>query len=277
MKISTALQFSVTALKNAGVESAALDAKILIEQATGKTRAQIIAHDDYVLSAAENVRFEELIAQRVRRIPVSQILGKKEFYGRDFVVDGNVLTPRPETELMIDAAKELFSTQNTFNILDLGTGSGCILLTLLQEFPHANGVGVDISKKAIAIAQQNSYNLKVESAEFICSDWLETVKIGTYFELIVSNPPYISLLDSDKLDKELNFEPNMALFADDNGLGCYKKIAESINKVNFKYLILEIGQNQENEVIEIFKQQNIRFLRQYKDLSGIIRTLTFTN
>jgi release factor glutamine methyltransferase len=155
------------------------------------------------------------------------------------------------------------------------------LLTLLKEFPHAKGVGVDISKKAIAIAEKNSYNLKVESAEFISSDWLETVKnntiCGTNFELIVSNPPYISLLDAKNLDKELNFEPETALFAADEGLKCYKKIAETINDVNFKYLILEIGINQETEVIEIFKQHNIKFLRYYKDLNGIIRTLTFTN
>jgi len=277
MKISTALNLAVTALKDAGVDTPALDAKILLEQATGKTRAQIISHNEYELNRDEEAVFNILLQKRQSRIPVSQILGHKEFYGRDFVVDNNVLIPRPETELIIDVAKELFSAEDNFNILDLGTGSGCILLTLLKEFPQAKGTGADISKKAIAIAEKNRYNLGVDSAEFVYSDWLETVKTGMNFELVVSNPPYISLSESKSLDKELDFEPDTALFAAENGLECYRKIAESLNKVNFKYLILEIGMNQENDVIEIFEKHNIKFLKYYKDLNQIIRTLTFTS
>lgn len=275
MKISDALHSAVNRLKTAGVDGAALDARILLETATGKTRAQIIAHDEYELNAAEAAEFERILHQREQRIPISQILGSKEFYGRDFVVDSYVLTPRPETELMIDAALELFPADSKLNILDLGTGSGCILLTLLLEFPNAAGVGADISKKAIAIAEKNKYNLGVEGAELVCSNWLETVKNGTNFDLIVSNPPYISLTDKDTLAKELDFEPDTALFAGNDGLDCYRELADSLNDLSFKYLILEIGINQENEIIETFEKQEIKFLKQYKDLSGIIRTLVF--
>lgn len=279
MNIAQAIKFAVNMLEDAGVASANLDTKILLEAATGKSRAQIIAHGEYELGEAEQKKFDELVALRARRIPISQVLGCKEFYGREFVVDGNVLTPRPETELMIDAAKKLFRKDENLHILDLGTGSGCILLTLLLEFPNASGIGADISKKAIAIAEKNKYILNVEGAELICSDWLETVRNGTNFDLIVSNPPYISLQDKKDLARELDFEPDSALFAGDDGLECYRKIADEIssrhNKVNFKYLILEIGQNQESEIIEIFEKQEIKFLEHYKDLNGIIRTLVF--
>lgn len=277
MNISEALYFAVTKLKQVGIDSANLDAKILLEAATGKTRAQIIAHDDYELTAPEQKKFGDLVILREKRIPISQILGCKEFYGREFVVDSNVLTPRPETELIIDAAKKLFSADDNLRILDLGVGSGCILLTLLLELPNSTGIGTDISKKAIAIAEKNAYILGVEGAELICSDWLETAKNGTNFDLIVSNPPYISLQDKKSLARELDFEPDSALYAGDDGLECYRKIAESLNKVNFKFLILEIGQNQENEIIEIFEKQKIMFLEHYKDLNGIIRTLVFKN
>jgi release factor glutamine methyltransferase len=279
--IKSLLHFAITELKNVGVDSSNLDAKILLEHATGKSRAQIIAHDDYELTPQEQKQFEELLNLRKKRIPISQILGTKEFYGRDFIVDENVLTPRPETELIIDAAKNLFARDAKISILDLGVGSGCILLTLLSEFPHSSGVGADISKKAIAIAKKNSYSLGVEGVELICSNWLEAVKNGTKFDLIVSNPPYISLQDKNKLARELDFEPDSALYAGDDGLECYRKIAESLslrlNKVDFKYIILEIGQNQETEIIEIFEKQKIMFLQHYKDLNGIIRTLVFTN
>lgn len=275
MKISEVLYQATSALKNAQVDSPALDAKILLEHATGKNRAQLIAHDDEELQPAQQALFDELLAKRLQRIPISQILGCKEFYGRDFVVDENVLTPRPETELMIDAAKELFAADEKFNILDLGTGSGCILLTLLSEFKNSSGVGIDISKKAIAIAERNKYNLRVEGAEFVCSDWLETVKTGANFELVVSNPPYISSLGVSDLEKELDYEPDTALFGGEDGLRCYEKIAESLNKINFKFLILEIGAGQETDIVEIFKKQNINLIKQYKDLGGIIRTLTF--
>lgn len=275
MKISNALKMAVARLKDVGIDSAALDSRILVESATGKNRAQIIAHDDENLSQQQLEKLEEMLSLRESRVPISQILGSKEFYGRDFVVDGNVLTPRPETEFMIDAVKNIFGANEKLRILDLGVGSGCILLTLLLELPNSSGVGADISKKAIAIAEKNKYILGVEGAELICSDWLEAVENGANFDVILSNPPYISKTDKIKLERELSFEPETALFAGEDGLDCYRNIADSINKVNFKYLILEIGQSQENEIIKIFEKQQVKFLTQYQDLAGIVRTLVF--
>ena len=277
MNISQALKFAVASFEEAQIPSSHLDARVLLEAATGKTRAQIIAYDDYVLSADEQQYFENLTAMRSKRVPVSQVLGSKEFYGRDFVVDGNVLTPRPETELMIDASKELYAADSKLKILDLGLGSGCILLTLLLEFPNASGIGADISKKAIAIAEKNKYILGVEGAELICSDWLEMLENGINFDLIVSNPPYISISDKKSLAPELGFEPETALYAGIDGLDCYRELAASLNKVNFEHLVLEIGMNQETEIIEIFEKQKLQFLKYHKDLNGIIRTLVFSN
>lgn len=276
MKISEALQATSKQLQKAGVDSPALDAKILLEAATGKTRAQLISQSETELSAQEISILQRLVQQRCERRPIAQILGYKEFYGRDFFVDENVLTPRPETELIIDAVKAYYVANASFSALDLGTGSGCIAITLAKEFPQAKIFAVDKSKKAVAIAQKNAYNLGVDSADFFCSDWLESIKTGAKFDIIISNPPYISLLERNNLAKELDFEPNAALFAEQDGLACYVQIAQQINKVFFTRLIVEIGKGQEAAVIEIFERHELKFETQHKDLAGIVRTLVFS-
>lgn len=272
---------SVQKLKNAGISSPMLDVQILLELATGKERSYFFAHPEYELQVAEQDKFNELLTRRLSREPISHITGKKEFYGRDFIVTNAVLTPRPETELFIETAKELFSDQQKLNILDLGTGSGAILLTLLAEFPNSEGFGVDISNNALAIAKQNAYNLGLTRVEFYCSDWNEknwAKKIKPQkFDLVVSNPPYVELTSKNTLETELGFEPEIALYAGHDGLDAYKAIAASLESFEFDFAMFEIGQNQHKQVEDIFNKIGLELIKTKADLANIKRVLAFKN
>lgn len=275
MQANEALKIAVQKIESAGIKGAALDARVLLEFATGKNRTFFLANPNAQINEAE---FFRLVERRVNREPVSHITGKKEFYGREFIVSADVLTPRPETELIIDTAKDLFETTEPIKILELGVGSGCIIITLMEEYLGAIGVGVDISEKALAIARKNAYNLGITGIEFYCSDWAEN--IGTdgkknQFDLVVSNPPYIKADEKNSLEAELGFEPDIALYAGRSGLDAYEKIAKGLGKISFRYAIFEIGQGQETEVEKIFNENGFKLIEQKKDLAGIIRTLVF--
>lgn len=258
----------------AGIESANLDARLLMQEAIGKSHEFIVMNPDYELNKAEELAFEEMVQQRVQRLPISHILGRKEFWGMEFEVSGDVLTPRPETEIIIEEVLSHFKGQDELEIIDLGTGSGCILLSLLKEFPKSRGVGVDFSQEALAIAKRNAYNLDIRNAEFQQSNWLTNIEQKN-FDLIVSNPPYIPQTDLAGLEKELSFEPEMALTDNNDGLDCYREIAASLANFNFKLSLFEIGINQETEIIQIFENNNLKHLKTIKDLAGIPRILAF--
>lgn len=274
MIISEILRDSARKLAKAGISSPELDARILLEEATGKSRSYIIANSESELSVAEINAFTKLMERRLKREPISQIMGRKEFWGREFEVSPDVLTPRPETELIIVAALKAFPKEKPLRILDLGTGSGCIILTLLMEFPDSTGIAVDISKTALAIARQNAYNHGIDRVEFVLSEWCENVA-PQRFDLIVSNPPYISLLNKNSLDKELSYEPETALFSGDEGLDSYREIAEDLSDMEFGLAIFEIGQNQEDEIRRIFAYHGIDCVGELSDLAGITRTMMF--
>ncbi len=261
-------------LKHAGIDTPELDARVLLEFVTGKNRTFFITYPEYEINDKQRRSFDELIGRRINREPVSHIVGKKEFYGREFTVSSDVLTPRPETELIIDAAKQYFQPTEKLKILELGVGSGCIITTLMLEFTGSSGVGVDISNNALAIARQNAYKLGVQGIEFYCSDWTENVE-AQRFDLVVSNPPYIRSEDSKTLEAELGFEPEIALYAGSSGLDAYRKIAEGLRDFSFRYAIFEIGLGQEEEVSTIFNKNGFELLEAKKDLAGIIRTLIF--
>jgi len=272
---------SVQKLQLANVPNPQLDVQILLELATGKERSYFFAHPEYELAEVEQTKFNELLARRLAREPISHIIGKKEFYGREFTVNEHVLTPRPETEFIIEAAKELFGPRRQINILDLGTGSGAIIITLLAEFPQSTGVGLDRSNNALAIARQNAYNHDITRVEFYCSDWNEenwTKKIKPQkFDLVVSNPPYIELTSKNTLEPELGFEPDIALYAGQNGLDAYKAIAAGLKGFEFDYAMFEIGQGQEKQVEQIFNTAGLKLTKTKHDLANIPRILVFNN
>ncbi len=275
MIISELIKSAAKKLQDVGIDTARLDAMLLLETALGKNRSYLVANSEAAVSENAQKQFAILLKRRINREPISQIIGKKEFYGRQFKVSKDVLTPRPETEFIIEVALKLFNKNSEINILDLGTGSGCIILTLLAEMPNAKGVGVDKSKSALAIAAKNAYDLKIENVEFVHSDWCKNLESQQKFHLIVSNPPYIPKTEQKTLDAELDFEPETALFGGDDGLDCYRLIAKEISGLKFDFAILEIGINQEGEVKKIFEQYQIKHKETLADLAGIPRVIVF--
>jgi|TARA_B110000438_G_scaffold245551_1_gene246643 release factor glutamine methyltransferase len=229
-------------LKLASIQSANIDSVLLLSYILGVSREYLITHSQEVISEKNCLDYFAIIDRRIKGEPVSKILGKKEFYGRDFIVNSDVLDPRPDSELIIDTAKELLSNRNEkLKFLDLGTGSGCLLLTLLLEFRDARGVGIDISEKAIEVAKRNSYlHALNDRGSFIISDWLDSIKFED-FNLIVCNPPYIPDEDINDLNKDVKlYDPIVALSGGNDGLRYYKKIITQLKKKNLNKKIIFI-------------------------------------
>jgi release factor glutamine methyltransferase len=214
-------------LRQGGAETPELDARLLICHAAG------LSHEDYVVGGNEALppeaaaRFAAAIDRRLRGEPVSRILGVREFYGRRFGIDASALDPRPDTETLVAAALQVVDgdrrRQAPLNLLDLGAGSGCILITLLAELPAATGVGVDLDPAALALARKNARGLGVERrARFVASDWLDG--IDGAFDIIVCNPPYIATAEIEGLAREVSHDPRAALDGGADGLAAYRRI-----------------------------------------------------
>ena len=263
---------AVHRLKSAGIEGAARDARILLAHTLGveATRLTLVLHDK--ITAAQQSIFENLIARRSGREPISQIIGIRAFYGRMFQVTSDVLDPRPDTETLIDLALQApFS-----RILDLGTGSGCILLTLLAENEKATGLGVDFSLSALGVAKRNAANLSVDQrAAFAQSDWF--LQVVGRFDLIVANPPYIDESEWQDLQPEVrDWEPKMALTPGPDGLSPYRLIAENAAEYLTPQgrLLVEIGWQQGAAVAEILTSAGWRDVCVHQDLNQKDRTVS---
>lgn len=265
----TAAQAMVAAtarLRAAGVPDPARDARVLLAHAARieASRVTLIAPEELDPDIGE--RYEQLIALRAIRVPVSHLLGEREFYGRRFKVSGEVLDPRPETETLIEAAL----SQPFDQVLDLGVGSGCILVTLLAEMPNARGVGADLSEAACLQASANAVLHRVEArAQIVCSNWFEA--ITGHYDLIVSNPPYIAMDEMPGLAVEVReHEPEMALTDYGDGLDAYRKISARV--CDFLTpggrVLVEIGPTQGQEVAEMFRQVGLIDVTVMQDLDG---------
>ncbi|WP_170330765.1 peptide chain release factor N(5)-glutamine methyltransferase [Ruegeria arenilitoris] len=266
----TAAQAMVAAtarLRAAGVEDPARDARVLLAHAARieASRVTLIAPEELSPEIAE--RYDQLISLRAIRVPVSHLLGEREFYGRRFRVSRDVLDPRPETEALIEAAlSEPFD-----HILDLGVGSGCVLVTLLAERTSASGIGVDLSESACLQASANAVLHQVQGrVEIIQSDWFEGIEEGQ-FDLIVSNPPYISLDEMTQLSPEVReHEPRMALTDEGDGLGAYRRIAAAAPDFLMPSgrILVEIGPTQAAAVAALFDASGLIDIRVVPDLDG---------
>ncbi|ATG43797.1 peptide chain release factor N(5)-glutamine methyltransferase [Phaeobacter sp. BS52] len=261
-----AMAAAAARLRAAGVPDPARDARVLLAHAARieASRVTLIAPEDLAPEIAE--RYEQLIALRAIRVPVSHLIGEREFYGRRFKVSGDVLDPRPETECLIEAAlAEPFS-----RVLDLGLGSGCILVTLLAEQADATGVGVDLSEAACLQASANAVLHRVElRAEILQSDWFSAV--DGQFDLIVSNPPYIALDEmSDLSDEVRGHEPEMALTDGGDGLGAYRILAAQLggHLAPQGRVFLEIGPTQGAAVSDLLLSAGLKEVRIIQDLDG---------
>ncbi len=269
IKIKELLDYSSNFLKNAKILSYDLDALLILCNSLGVTKEEIVfskVEDDLVQKNLEKIK--SLLVRRSNKEPLSHIVGYRDFYDDKFLVNQDVLDPRPDSEILIESIFNVFINKNSsIKALELGVGSGCLLLSVLKKFVNASGVGVDISKKALNVARKNAHKMNLEDRiNFINSNWFKNIK-DQEFDLIISNPPYIESEQIDSLQEEVkNFEPRIALDGGFSGLDCYKEIASDVNKFLKKegYLFLEIGIGQEKEVIKIFQDSNLEFIEQKK-------------
>lgn len=254
-------------LRDAGVDDPVRDARVLLAHVLGVDRSRLTVVLPDKIADHEAAAYERAIAARAKRQPVAQITGTRAFYGRDFIVTGDVLDPRPDTELLIDTA--LSASFDT--LLDLGTGTGCILLTLLAERPEAQGQGVDLSADALSIARSNAQVLQVaDRAEFTEGSWFEMVDADKRFDLIVCNPPYISEDEMATLAPEVrDWEPHLALTPGGDGLAAYHQIISEAPQhlVPGGRLIVEIGAGQGAAVRNLFQRAGFVAIQLLKDLS----------
>jgi len=266
------LQWAIEALKNEGIETARLDAEVLLSHATNKDRAYIYANPDIPIDKRKVLYYKALINERLLHKPVSYITGHKEFMSMDFKVDGNALIPRPETELIVEAVCN--SGEEIGKILELGTGSGAIAISLAKYNPDWHIIATDISMQALLIAKDNAlYHGVAERIRFIQTDLFDGLKYK--FDLVISNPPYIPTGDLDSLSMDVkNYEPLLALDGGTDGLRIIKRIINGSNSVLEPngLLVIEIGFGQIGDVIGL--ADNIGLYSDYKvvnDYSGIPR------
>lgn len=263
-------------LQQAGVDTPLIDARLLIQHVLSISREEFLL-DGVAFSAAQQVEFEALIARRVAREPIAQIIGKREFYGREFKVTRDTLDPRPDSETLIAAV--LTHDSKPMTILDLGTGTGCLLLTLLAELPNATGVGVDVCNKALLVAKENAIRLELnERATFVASRWAAESEFSkeNRFDVVVSNPPYIPTIDIPTLAPEVaQHEPKLALDGGVDGLDCYREIMAALPNVLNEggFAAFEIGMGQEEALAEIVAGHGFEVIEQVKDLAGITRVV----
>lgn len=255
---------------------AVLEARLLLCYVLGCTRSDLISHPERQVSLEQEQAFKDCIKRRLQGEPVSKICGEREFWGLTFKVTPHTLDPRPDTETLVEAVLAQADRGRKLNILDLGTGTGCILLSLLYELPQAHGTAVDVSPLALQVAQGNAQALHLqERTRFILSDWAQDIE-GVY-DIIVSNPPYITEDEYRDLDRNVkDFDPKSALVSGPDGLECYRKIAPAIHKHLAKngFFAIEVGVNQEEDVRRILIENNLTVLEIRKDLAGILRCIT---
>lgn len=252
----------------ASSESPLLDAEVLLCKVLDKPRSYLRAWPDKRLETDEITAFEMLVAKRQTGIPIAYITGSREFWSREFTVTPDVLIPRPDTECLIELSLQLFPANQAIRIIDLGTGSGIIAVTLAAERPRAEVCATDFSLAALYVAQLNARKHHANIC-FYQSDWFTDVPVGK-FDLIISNPPYIATDDEHLRAGDIRFEPRHALVAAEQGLSDIKAIAESARHYleTGGYLLIEHGYDQEHRVQAIFNRCGYRHVQTHQDLSG---------
>lgn len=258
-------------LRAADFEAPPREAHLLLGHVLGRSEVELRAHDEAPVEADAQAAFEGLLNRRLRGEPIAYLVGRREFYGRFFQVDDRVLIPRPETEHLIAAVLELDLPPRP-RILDLGTGSGCIAVTLALELPGARVLAADRSLGALAVAAVNNRALTGESLRGVCDDWLGAVDPAT-LDLVVTNPPYIAREAAGELSPEIrHFEPDLALFGADDGLGHYRALYEALDGLRSGVpVVSEIGLGQADEVVALAAARGFAHLRTVDDYAGIAR------
>jgi len=275
-------------LKKAGIETARLDARVLAAFVLETDRTGLFVHSDRVVTDDQRADFDRLIARRLNREPVAHLTGAREFWSLPFVVTPDTLVPRPDSETVVEAALEYISNKNAVqHVLDLGTGTGCLLLSVLSEMPEATGLGMDANSGAVETARLNAEILSLLGrARFVVDDWTKTGWAGRIqqaanmdvpgFDVIVTNPPYIASVEIGDLAPEVaRFDPLLALDGGPDGLEPYRIIAQETGSLLRPggVFICEIGQGQETDVAGILQENGLQVVEIKKDLSGVPRVI----
>lgn len=277
--VAQQLQMARESLAPISGELAPLEARLLAQHAWRCTPEVIIRDANAAVEEEKIAALETLVARRLTREPIAQIVGYKHFWKDDFQVTRDVLTPRADSETIIEAA--LAHRNTAQRILDLGTGSGCLLLSLLGEYTNAKGVGVDASPAALNVARRNAHNtLRAERAEFFGGEWFAPLELSAKFDIIVSNPPYIPTREIAKLMSDVrDHEPQMALDGGTDGLDCYRRILAGAKEhmTPNALLIFEVGAGQAEDVAMHAEAHGYRRIEIRQDLSGIDRVVVLEN
>jgi release factor glutamine methyltransferase len=278
MNIENILNEGINILQKNKIANPQLDSEILLSNSIKRNKKHIILNPKEILNSKQLRKFKSLIERRKKGEPIAYLIKKKEFWKDEFFVNKNVLIPRPDTELIIEQVLKIYSNDMQLQVLDIGTGSGCILLSILKERSNFYGTGIDISKKSINVSKFNAKQLNLTNRVKFFHSSVDNFNNGKY-DIVVSNPPYIEQLSLKYLEKDVvNFEPKLAL---NGGLDGFSKIRKVINKAsilikkNGKF-ILEIGFNQKNKVIKILKEEGFYVNKAIKDYGNNDRCIIST-
>ena len=278
MNIENILNEGINILQKNKIANPQLDSEILLSDSIKRDKKHIILNPKEILNSEQLGKFKSLIERRKKGEPIAYLINKKEFWKDEFFVNKNVLIPRPDSELIIEQVLKIYSKDVQLQVLDIGTGSGCILLSILKERPNFYGTGIDISKKIINVSKFNAKQLNLTNRVKFFHSSVDNFNNGKY-DIIVSNPPYIEQLSLKYLEKDVvNFEPKLAL---SGGFDGFSKIRKVINKAsilikkNGKF-ILEIGFNQKNKVIKLLKEEGFYVNKAIKDYGNNDRCIIST-
>jgi release factor glutamine methyltransferase len=278
MNIEGTLIEGIDILKKSKISNPQLDSEILLSNSIKRDKKYIILNPKKVLNLEQLQNFKSLIERRKKGEPIAYLVNKKEFWKYEFFVNKDVLIPRPDTELIIEEVLKIYSKESHIQVLDIGTGSGCILLSILKERPYFYGTGIDISKKSISISKLNAKQLNLTNKIKFFHSSIDKFKLGKY-DLVVSNPPYIKFFNLKYLEKDVfNFEPKLALSGGSDGFSKIRKViskAKNLVKKNGKF-ILEIGFNQKNKVNKILREEGFYVNKNIKDYGNNDRCIIST-
>jgi len=278
VNIENILNEGINILQKNKIPNPHLDSEILLSISIKKDKKHIFLNPKEILNSVESKKFKSLIERRKKGEPIAYLINKKEFWKDEFFVNKDVLIPRPDTELIVEQVLKIYSKETQLQVLDIGTGSGCILLSILRERPNFYGTGIDISKKSIYISKFNTKKLNLMNRVKFFHSSVDNFRIGKY-DLVVSNPPYIELLNLKYLGKNVvNFEPKLALNGGFDGVSKIKKVIKKVRiliKKNGKF-ILEIGFNQKNKVKKILKEEGFYINKSIKDYGNNDRCIIST-
>ncbi len=279
MTLGDVLTESIDRLSEAGVGEVRLDARLIVAHALNTTPEYVFGYPEKELNSDELDRVRFLITRRAEREPLALITGEKEFWSLCFAVSPDTLIPRPDSETLIESVLAAYPDKDAgLRIIDLGTGSGCLLLTLLHEYKNATGVGTDFSQGALKVARANGKNLDLSMrAGFVLADWNDGVSDFGTFDIIVSNPPYVPAGEEDTLQPEVSrFEPHSALFAGIDGLQDYRTIISRLPglTVQGSGVFFEVGVNQAGVVSRLMEKAGMDEVVTHRDLAGVERCVS---